>query len=195
MADPPRIEAIDEVFWNTGPLGQTAGRQPFACSSLRLPSRRKYVRKWLFSSYRTPVQHNQFIAPIGTFVKLSGDSERTDVSLKVAYENNFATDTSISLYTRYNAVTVFWAISLDRRQSWRLLSHGKEIGNSRKVSSVDRSSQTLSPFRCTSSDGEGIGMNPKKFGKIANEKQEPWKMPLPDFHRRDLLQALRTKTT
>ena len=22
-----------------------------------------------------------------------------------------------------------------------------------------------------------LGMNPKKFGKIANEKQEPWKKP------------------
>src|SRR4030065_1296915 len=26
-----------------------------------------------------------------------------------------------------------------------------------------------------------LGMNPKKFGKIANEKQEPWKEPLPAF--------------
>jgi hypothetical protein len=26
-----------------------------------------------------------------------------------------------------------------------------------------------------------LGMNPKKFGKIANEKQEPWKEPLPVF--------------
>jgi hypothetical protein len=26
-----------------------------------------------------------------------------------------------------------------------------------------------------------MGMNPKKFGKIANEKQEPWKAPLPAF--------------
>ena len=26
-----------------------------------------------------------------------------------------------------------------------------------------------------------LGMNPKKFGKIANEKQEPWKKPLPVF--------------
>ena len=24
-------------------------------------------------------------------------------------------------------------------------------------------------------------MNPQKFGKIANEKQEPWKKPLPAF--------------
>lgn len=26
-----------------------------------------------------------------------------------------------------------------------------------------------------------LGMNPRKFGKLANQKQEPWKVPLPDF--------------
>jgi hypothetical protein len=26
-----------------------------------------------------------------------------------------------------------------------------------------------------------LGMNPKKFGKISNEKQEPWKKPFPLF--------------
>jgi len=26
-----------------------------------------------------------------------------------------------------------------------------------------------------------LGMNPKKFGKVSNEKQEPWKTPLPIF--------------
>ncbi len=26
-----------------------------------------------------------------------------------------------------------------------------------------------------------LGMNPRRFGKIANEKQEPWKAPLPVF--------------
>ncbi len=26
-----------------------------------------------------------------------------------------------------------------------------------------------------------LGMNPKKLGSLANEKQEPWKAPLPDF--------------
>ena len=24
-----------------------------------------------------------------------------------------------------------------------------------------------------------LGLNPKKLGKLANHKQEPWKMPLP----------------
>jgi hypothetical protein len=26
-----------------------------------------------------------------------------------------------------------------------------------------------------------LGLNPKKFGKLTNEDQEPWKMPLPQF--------------
>src|SRR6202051_2990434 len=26
-----------------------------------------------------------------------------------------------------------------------------------------------------------LGLNPKKFGKLANHHQEPWKLPLPDF--------------
>jgi len=26
-----------------------------------------------------------------------------------------------------------------------------------------------------------LGLNPRKFGKISNEKQEPWKKPLPAF--------------
>jgi hypothetical protein len=26
-----------------------------------------------------------------------------------------------------------------------------------------------------------LGLNPKRFGKLANHKQEPWKMPLPLF--------------
>ena len=28
---------------------------------------------------------------------------------------------------------------------------------------------------------KALGMNPKKFGSLANHKQEPWKVPLPDF--------------
>ena len=26
-----------------------------------------------------------------------------------------------------------------------------------------------------------LGMNPKKFGSLANHKQEKWKVPLPEF--------------
>ena len=26
-----------------------------------------------------------------------------------------------------------------------------------------------------------LGLNPKKFGGLANQRQEPWKEPLPDF--------------
>ena len=29
--------------------------------------------------------------------------------------------------------------------------------------------------------GKALGMNPKKLGKLANHKQEPWKAPLPIF--------------
>jgi hypothetical protein len=28
---------------------------------------------------------------------------------------------------------------------------------------------------------KALGMNPKKLGKLANHKQEPWKAPLPVF--------------
>ena len=34
-----------------------------------------------------------------------------------------------------------------------------------------------------------LGMNPKKFGGLANHKQEKWKSPLPDFIE-DLKQSL-----
>lgn len=26
-----------------------------------------------------------------------------------------------------------------------------------------------------------LGLNPKKFGRLANHRQEPWKAPLPEF--------------
>jgi len=26
-----------------------------------------------------------------------------------------------------------------------------------------------------------LGLNPEKFGKLVNHRQEPWKMPLPQF--------------
>ena len=28
---------------------------------------------------------------------------------------------------------------------------------------------------------QALGLNPKKFGKLANHQQEPWKAPLGDF--------------
>ena len=28
---------------------------------------------------------------------------------------------------------------------------------------------------------KNLGLNPKKFGGLANHKQEPWKQPLPEF--------------
>jgi hypothetical protein len=29
--------------------------------------------------------------------------------------------------------------------------------------------------------GRELGLNPKKFGSLANTKQEPWKLPLPEY--------------
>ncbi len=26
-----------------------------------------------------------------------------------------------------------------------------------------------------------LGLNPRKFGKLTNQKQEPWKLPLPEY--------------
>ena len=40
-----------------------------------------------------------------------------------------------------------------------------------------------------------LGLNPHKFGKLANKKREPWKKKPPGVHYRDLLQALRKKVT
>ena len=35
-----------------------------------------------------------------------------------------------------------------------------------------------------------LGMNPKKFGSLANHKQEKWKAPLPEFIEETLLQEI-----
>jgi len=36
-----------------------------------------------------------------------------------------------------------------------------------------------------------LGLNPKRFGGLANHRPEPWKAPLPQFHRRHLCQEVR----
>ena len=46
---------------------------------------------------------------------------------------------------------------------------------------MDRGSQAVSHIRRANPDGARAGLNPHKFGKLANEKQEPWKKPLPEF--------------
>ncbi|MBA7557651.1 hypothetical protein ES705_50415 [subsurface metagenome] len=38
-----------------------------------------------------------------------------------------------------------------------------------------------------------LGLNPKKFGSLANTKQEPWKLPLPDFIEELYLRKLKEK--
>ena len=42
--------------------------------------------------------------------------------------------------------------------------------------------EAFSPLSCPRPDGPRVrGLNPKQFGKLANQKQEPWKEPLSDF--------------
>jgi len=36
-----------------------------------------------------------------------------------------------------------------------------------------------------------LGMNPKKLGKLDNHKQEPWKLPLPQFIERLYLKSFK----
>ena len=38
-----------------------------------------------------------------------------------------------------------------------------------------------------------LGMNPKKFGKLANDKQETWKAPLPQFIERIYFKRFKKK--
>ncbi len=38
-----------------------------------------------------------------------------------------------------------------------------------------------------------LGLNPKKFGKLANHKQEPWKAPLPIFIEKIYFKRFRKK--
>jgi hypothetical protein len=38
-----------------------------------------------------------------------------------------------------------------------------------------------------------FGLNPKKLGKLANENQEPWKIPLPQFSSKKLRLSMATK--
>lgn len=40
-----------------------------------------------------------------------------------------------------------------------------------------------------------LGLNPHKFGKLANEKQEPWKKPLPEFIEEIYFKRFREKAT
>jgi len=40
-----------------------------------------------------------------------------------------------------------------------------------------------------------LGLNPKKFGSLANHKQQPWKMPLPEFIEECYFKRFKKKTS
>jgi len=46
---------------------------------------------------------------------------------------------------------------------------------------MDRGSTAISPAHAHVQMARELGLNPNKFGKLANHHQEPWKRPLPDF--------------
>jgi len=46
---------------------------------------------------------------------------------------------------------------------------------------VDRGTTALPHFDANIQMARKLGLNPKKFGGLANTKQEPWKLPLPEF--------------
>jgi len=61
------------------------------------------------------------------------------------------------------------------------VTHGEEEKDTRKVPALDRGTETFPLSDAHSQMARELGLNPKKFGGLANTKQEPWKAPLPEF--------------
>jgi hypothetical protein len=59
-----------------------------------------------------------------------------------------------------------------------LIDEEKDTG---KVPTVDRCAESLPSFSCNIQMARELGLNPKKFGSLANTNQEPLKLPLPAF--------------
>ena len=60
----------------------------------------------------------------------------------------------------------------------------KRYTMSKRSKNAEAWSQAKRKFRLSDAHiqmARELGMNPKKFGSLANHKQEPWKAPLPDF--------------
>ena len=45
----------------------------------------------------------------------------------------------------------------------------------------------VAPAQAARKMARELGMNPYKLGKLANHRQEPWKLTLPDFIARSLM--------
>jgi len=68
--------------------------------------------------------------------------------------------------------------------SLRWLRHGVNDAMTKKRKNADAWAQAKKKYRLSAEQiqmAKELGMNPKKFGGLANHKQEPWKAPLPDF--------------
>ena len=53
-----------------------------------------------------------------------------------------------------------------------------------KIKNIDKWIEAKKRYRLSDTHiqmARELGMNPKKFGSLANHKQEPWKAPLPIF--------------
>jgi hypothetical protein len=62
------------------------------------------------------------------------------------------------------------------------MGDGEETGaDSNQLQAMDRGSTAISPAHAPVQMARELGLTPKKFGKLANHHQEPWKRPLPDF--------------
>lgn len=70
-------------------------------------------------------------------------------------------------------------IGIESKRKVRLVANKITIPNKYKVWIEARKRYHLSDAQVQMA--RELGLNPNKFGKLANEKQEPWKKPLPEF--------------
>jgi len=71
------------------------------------------------------------------------------------------------------------AVRYTRIDNWELMAKKKKIPVKDQIWIDARKRFRLSDTHIQMA--RELGMNPKRFGKLANHKQEPWKLPLPGF--------------
>ena len=64
-------------------------------------------------------------------------------------------------------------------KSWNYMPKKKKITAKDQICINARKQYHLSDMQIQMA--RELGLNPKRFGKLSNYKQEPWKLPLPDF--------------
>ena len=73
------------------------------------------------------------------------------------------------------------ALQHDVSQPGKLFNAEDENSHSKPVAAVDHARQRFHLSHAHVQMAFELGLNPKKFGKLANHQQEPWKLALPDF--------------